>query len=92
MRIGLNTNDPQSVSAAQTTKSSAAATNQLGLAIAGDKTTLSQDKVTLSALSTLALGQPGVRQNLVDRLKESINSGQYNLDPNAIADAILNQF
>jgi flagellar biosynthesis anti-sigma factor FlgM len=91
MRIGLNTTDPQSISAGQANKSSTAATNQSELSPAGDKIALSQDKVTLSALATQALGQPEVRQDLVDSLRQSVSSGQYNLDPNEIADAILCQ-
>jgi len=92
MRIGLNTPDPQSISAEQAKKPSTAATNQSEATLASDKTTaLSQDKVTLSALATQALGQPEVRQDRVDSLRQSINRGQYKLDPNEIADAILHQ-
>jgi flagellar biosynthesis anti-sigma factor FlgM len=89
MRIGLNTTDPQSVSAEQATKSSAAATNQSAPSATGDKSDASQDRVTLSALATQALGMPEVRQGTVDSLRQSISSGQYPLDPNEIADAIL---
>jgi flagellar biosynthesis anti-sigma factor FlgM len=89
MRIGLNQPDPQSVSAEQTQKSSTAATNQSELSPATDKTALSQDRVTLSALATQALGMPEVRQGTVDSLRQSINNGQYQLDPDEIADAIL---
>lgn len=91
MRIGLNTTDPQSVLAEQAKKPSAAATSQLEPAPIGDQATLSQDKVTLSALSAQVLGLPEVRQSLVDSLRESINNGQYRPDPSAIADAILNR-
>jgi flagellar biosynthesis anti-sigma factor FlgM len=89
MRIGLNTSDPQSVSAEKANKSSAAAENKPESTPASDQATLSQDKVTLSSLATQVLAQPEVRQNLVDTLRESINSGQYKLDPSGIADAIL---
>jgi hypothetical protein len=54
MRIGLNTPDPQSVSAEQAQKASTAATNQSQPAPASDKAAPSQDKVTLSALATQA--------------------------------------
>jgi flagellar biosynthesis anti-sigma factor FlgM len=89
MRIGLNTPDPQSISAEQAKKSSTTATNQPEPSPAGDKNTLSQDRVTLSALASQALGLPEVRQAQVDSLRQSINSGQYQLDPHEIADAIL---
>ena len=89
MRIGLNQPDPQSISAEQAQKSSTAATNQSETSPSGDKNALSQDRVTLSALATQALGMPEVRQGTVDSLRQSINSGEYQLDPHEIADAIL---
>ncbi|MFZ0686010.1 MAG: flagellar biosynthesis anti-sigma factor FlgM [Terriglobales bacterium] len=89
MRIGLNAPDQQQSIAAEQTKSSSPVTSQSDSMSVGDKTGLSQDTVTLSALSTQALSQPEVRQNLVDSLKQSISSGQYNLDPRQIADSIL---
>jgi len=91
MRIGLNTTDPQSVAAEQAKKPTASPSNQPESARAGDPAALSQDKVTLSSLATQALALPEVRQSQVDSLRQSINSGQYKLDPSAIADAILNR-
>lgn len=92
MRIGFNnTPDPQSVSAEQTTKSTAAVTNQLDPALEGDQASLSEDTVMISSLATQALAQPEIRQGLVDSLRQSVSNGQYNLDPSAIADAILNE-
>jgi flagellar biosynthesis anti-sigma factor FlgM len=100
MRIGLNNPDPQSVSteqasitADQVKKPSTAAINQSQPAPVSDSDNetsgLSQDRVTLSALASQALGLPEVRQGAVDSLRQSINNGQYKLDPNSIADAIL---
>jgi|SRR5580658_6442758 flagellar biosynthesis anti-sigma factor FlgM len=100
MRIGLNNPDPQSVSteqasitADQVKKPSTAAINQSQPAPISDSDNetngLSQDRVTLSALASQALGLPEVRQGAVDSLRQSINNGQYKLDPNSIADAIL---
>jgi flagellar biosynthesis anti-sigma factor FlgM len=88
MRIDINTPDMQSIATEQAKKSPAAATPSNSLR-AGDETDFSQDKVTLSALATQALGQPEVRQGLVDSLRESVSSGQYQVDPNQIAGAIL---
>jgi flagellar biosynthesis anti-sigma factor FlgM len=90
MRIGLNNApDTQALSAEQAKKSSSSATNQAKTSGAVNQAPLSEDTVTLSALSTQALSQPEVRQGLVDSLKQSVSSGQYKLDPKAIADAIL---
>ena len=89
MRIGLNQTEPQSLSAEQAAKSSTAASNQPESVSASDKSAASQDRVTLSALATQALAMPEVRQAQVDDLRQSINNGQYKLDPNEIADAVL---
>jgi len=89
MRIGLNQPDPQSISAEQAKKSSTTATNQPEQAPSAEKAAASQDRVTLSALASQALGLPEVRQGQVDSLRQSINKGQYKLDPHQIADAIL---
>ena len=89
MRIGLNQPDPQSISAEQAKKSATSATNQPEAAPPAEKPAVSQDRVTLSALASQALGMPEVRQGQVDSLRQSINKGQYQLDANEIADAIL---
>jgi flagellar biosynthesis anti-sigma factor FlgM len=89
MRIDLNAFDPQSVSADPTKKAAGDVANELGIAPEADQATLPEDKVSLSALSTQALGLPEVRQGVVDSLRQSISSGQYKLDPSAIADAML---
>jgi flagellar biosynthesis anti-sigma factor FlgM len=89
MRIGLNTPDPQSISAEQAKKSATTATNQSEPSRAVDKSPLSEDRVTLSALATQALGMPEVRQAQVDDLRQSISSGLYKLDTHEIANAIL---
>jgi flagellar biosynthesis anti-sigma factor FlgM len=89
MRIGLTTPDPQSILAEPTKKPSTSATTRSESSSLGDQTDLSRDTVTLSALASQALGLPEVRQGQVDGLREKINSGQYQLDPHQIADAIL---
>jgi flagellar biosynthesis anti-sigma factor FlgM len=102
MRIGLNNPDPQSVpteqasiTADQVKKPSTAAINQSQPAPTsisagdGETTGLSQDRVTLSALASQALGLPEVRQGAVASLRQSISNGQYKLDPSSIADAML---
>jgi flagellar biosynthesis anti-sigma factor FlgM len=91
MRIELNTQDTQLISAERTQKPTPAAISQSGPSPADDKTTLSQDSVTISNLAAQALGQPEIRQSLVDSLRQSINSGQYRLDAGEIADAMLSR-
>ena len=45
--------------------------------------------MSLSSLSAQALQMPDVRQNKIDSLRQQIASGQYSVDPQEIADAIL---
>ncbi len=91
MRIGLDTTDPQLISPEPAQKSPKPAIGQPEPLPVDDKTSLSADTVSISALATQALNQPEVRQNLVDSLRQSVNSGQYKLDSSAIASAILGE-
>jgi len=88
MRIGLNPPDPQRVSTEQTSTSSAAV-RQTGKAPGEEADTFSSDTVTLSALASRALQMPEVRQEQVDSLRQSIASGQYTVDAQSIASAML---
>ncbi|MGA9527459.1 MAG: flagellar biosynthesis anti-sigma factor FlgM [Terriglobales bacterium] len=49
----------------------------------------SGDGASLSALTTQALQQPDVRQSKVDNLRQMIANGNYNVDPQKTADAML---
>jgi flagellar biosynthesis anti-sigma factor FlgM len=92
MRVGLNIPDQQSISAEQAKKSStSAATNPIASSPVDAESAFSQDTVTLSSLATQAMGTPEIRQTQVDSLSQSIRSGQYQLDPHQIADAILSR-
>jgi negative regulator of flagellin synthesis FlgM len=88
MRIGLNSPDPQRVSTEQTSTSSAAL-RQTGKTPGEDTDTFSSDTVTLGALVNRALQMPEVRQDKVDSLRQSIAGGQYQVDPQSIASAML---
>jgi negative regulator of flagellin synthesis FlgM len=56
-----------------------------------DHATLSSDSTSVSSLVSQALSYPEVRQDKVDSLKQSINSGQYEIDPSKIAGSILDE-
>jgi len=88
MRIGLNPPDPQRVSTEQTSTSSAAV-RRAGNVPGEDADTFSSDTVTLSALANRALQMPEVRQERVASLQQSIASGQYEVDAQSIAAAML---
>jgi negative regulator of flagellin synthesis FlgM len=56
-----------------------------------DKTSLSSDTLSVSSLTTQAMEAPSVRQNRVEALRQQVQNGEYNLDANKIAQAILQQ-
>jgi len=56
-----------------------------------DKATLSSDKATVDALAALALKSPEIRQDKVDALRQAIKSGQYSLEPDGIAEAMIRE-
>jgi len=56
-----------------------------------DKTSLSSDALSVSSLTTQAMEAPSVRQDRVEALRQKVQNGEYNLDANKIAQAILQQ-
>jgi flagellar biosynthesis anti-sigma factor FlgM len=63
-----------------------------GQADAGDRATLTSDSASLNSLVGLALNSPEVRQDKVDSLSQSINNGEYELDPAKIASSMLDEY
>ena len=57
-------------------------------AAAQDWTSFHSDSTSVQSLTSQALNSPEVRQGTVDALRETVNSGQYQLDPAKIAAAI----
>jgi len=56
-----------------------------------DTTSLSADTQSLSSLQTQAMATPAIRQDKVEALRQAIQQGEYKLEPDQIAHAILNQ-
>lgn len=54
-----------------------------------DKTSLSADSLSVSSLETQAMAAPPVRQDKVEALRQSIQNGDYKVEPDKIARAIL---
>ena len=90
MRIGPDIPDLQGASTARTASSSPAG-QTTGAASTAGTDTFPEDMVSVSSLTARALQTPAVRQDLVDGLQLSYASGQYCLDPNAIAAAMLGE-
>ena len=59
-------------------------------AAAQDWTSFHSDSNSVRSLTSQALSSPEVRQGTVDALRQSVNSGQYDVNAATIADAISN--
>jgi len=60
--------------------------------VSQDRTTLSSDTVAVSSLASQAMETAPIRQDRVDSLRQAIEKGQYKLEPDKIADAILKEY
>lgn len=89
MRIGPNIPDLHGVSADRTQNASSAKSARL--ASSQESESLPEDTVTISTLTAKVLQMPDVRQDKVDSLRQSVANGQYQLDPHAIAAAMVNE-
>lgn len=92
MRIDL-TNSAASQIAAESSATQVSANNvsASGSAGAEDRTTLTSDTQSLASLVGNAMSSPEIRQDKVDSLTQAVNSGQYQLDPGAIAASMLDE-
>ena len=57
-----------------------------------DKTSLSVDMLSISSLEARAMSVPQIRQDKVEALRQSIQNGEYRVEPEKIAQAILNRY
>jgi negative regulator of flagellin synthesis FlgM len=57
----------------------------------GDRTTLTSTQQSLNALVNTAMSSPEIRQDRVDSLKQAINNGTYELDPQKIASSMIDE-
>ena len=55
-----------------------------------DRATLSSDSTSVGSLVTMALNTPS-RQDKVDALRQAVSSGQYQIDPDKIASAMIDE-
>lgn len=88
MRIGPEIPDLQGTSTDRTASSSPAGQTTRAASTA-ESDAFPEDMVSVSSLTARALQTPAVRQDVVASLQQSYASGQYRLDPSAIAAAML---
>jgi len=54
-----------------------------------DHATLTSDSASVGSLVSTAMRSPEIRQDKIDSLKQAVNSGQYDLNPGAIASSMI---
>jgi flagellar biosynthesis anti-sigma factor FlgM len=57
----------------------------------GDRTTLTSGSSSVSSLVSEAMQSPAIRQDKVQSLQQAVSSGQYKLDPDKIAGAMIDE-
>jgi flagellar biosynthesis anti-sigma factor FlgM len=57
----------------------------------GDRATLTSGSTSVDSLVSTAMNFPEVRQDMVDSLRLSVTSGQYDIDPAKIASSMLDE-
>lgn len=86
MRIGLNSGDVQRIANDAATPVSAGRTREVS---GEDGDSVPEDMVTISSLAQQVLQMPEIRQDRVSTLQQSVGEGQYEIDPESIAEAML---
>ncbi len=71
-----------------TSSASKAASSEYVGSTTEDRTTFSSAGTAIQSLTAEAMSTPPVRQDKVDALRQSVASGEYQLDPASIASAI----
>lgn len=57
----------------------------------GDRTTLSSGSGPVNALVSQAMSSPEIRQDKVQHLQQAISSGKYQIEPDKIAGAMIDE-
>jgi negative regulator of flagellin synthesis FlgM len=57
----------------------------------GDRATLTSGSGSINSLVSEAMSSPAIRQDKVASLQHAVSSGQYKLDPDAIAGAMIDE-
>lgn len=92
MRVDLTQSVASQIATEPNTKSVGANSSaSTGVSSVDDRTTFSSDLSSVSSLAGTAMNSPAIREDLVASLKQAIESGQYKLDPAAIATSMIDE-
>ena len=88
MRINSNTQSSAEIRAERT---STPPTPNAASSRAAEVDKLSSDTVNLTSLAAQTLQMPPVRQDKVEALRRRVESGEYDIDPQGTAEAMLSE-
>lgn len=92
MRIDLYSSSASQISSETGSQKASAQSGAASTVTSGeDRATLTSGSASVASLVSTALTSPEIRQDKVDSLRQAVSSGQYELDPDKIAESILNQ-
>jgi negative regulator of flagellin synthesis FlgM len=92
MRVDLTQSAASQIASEPNTKNVGARNSATtGLSGEEDRTTFSSDSSSVSSLVSSAMNSPEIREDKVASLRQAIDSGQYRLDPNAIASSMIDE-
>jgi len=89
MKIDLNSSTPDPIATSRSDSNTVASANRPHKAVEEDTASLSFDRTSVGSLISQAMAAPDVRQEKIDALRQAISNGQYKLEPDKIADAML---
>ena len=87
MKVDINS--PASMPLAPSSTQAAGKDKVATSAATEDRVTLASNDALVRSLTAEAMETPQIRQDKVEQIRQTINNGSYNLDPQAIADAMI---
>jgi flagellar biosynthesis anti-sigma factor FlgM len=89
MKIELNSPAANQLPVDRSVKQVSTSSTTATQSAAQDRTTFHSDNFSVKSLTSQALTSPEIRQDKVDALSQSVNSGTYKLDATKIASAMI---
>jgi flagellar biosynthesis anti-sigma factor FlgM len=91
MRIDLYNSAASQIAGQQDPKQVKSQSLTTSDATSGDRTTLSSGSGSIDSLVSEAMSSPDIRQDKVASLQQAISNGTYQLDPDKIAGAMIDE-
>jgi negative regulator of flagellin synthesis FlgM len=91
MKIDLNSSTPDPIITPRGNNNEATSTTSQVQNSGDDKATLSYDHANIGALTSQALASSDVRQDKIDALRQAIGNGQYKVEPDKVAESMLQE-